>query len=426
MNLNNEQIRQILDGDGTYRQKYQQIFGEDVTKDTARHRLNRLRDQLINDNVTDTQAIFKDTIKIDNSGQQCSEKLLECSPEQLKDPEYLLQMHGYDASKFQLVSATASIWQNSTKDNKTLYSSRVHVRPLAIEQNLAAVIEKTVDNLFADKAENYSHRRLTNIQKRYAKAPHNDKYLEICLPDLHFGLTENENSNALYEFEQLFERKTFEIGKIIQRTQPDWIDLVFLGDILHYDNAQKTTTKGTPQCSTVSFETMFTSASENIIMLVDYILETVNSIDKPDTQIRVIYVPGNHDTILGYTLMTVVGAYFHDNEHIIFDLKQTDRKFTMYGNNLVGFIHGDMNAKRINQWLYKDAKQLISRADQIEIHCGHLHSEQVVEDNGVITRHLPTICGVSPFERTQGYQSVKRLSAFLWDGYEGLKNIFYI
>lgn len=426
MNLNNEQIRQILDGDGTYRQKYQQIFGEDVSKDTARHRLNRLREKMTTCSMEDITVDFKDTIKIDNNGQQCSEKLLDCSQEQLKDPEYLLQMHGYDNTKFQLVSATASVWKNSTKDNKVLYSSRIHVKPLAAEQNLSSLIEKTVDQLFTDKSENYSHKRLTNIQKRYAKAPCNDKYLEICLPDLHFGLTENENSNALYEFEQIFERKTWEIGKIVQTTQPNWIDLVFLGDILHYDTAYKTTTKGTPQCSNVSFETMFTSASENIIMLIDYILDLTNHVDKPNPQIRVIYVPGNHDTVLGYALMTVIGAYFHDNERITFDLQQTDRKFTMYGSNLVGFIHGDMNAKRINQWLYKDAKQFISNANQIEIHCGHLHSEQVIEDNGVITRHLPTICGSSPFEIKQGYNSVKRLSAFLWDGLTGLQNVFYI
>lgn len=425
MNLNNEQIRQILDGDGTYRQKYQQIFGEDVSKDTARHRLNRLREQLTHVSAEEISSVFKDTIRIDGNGQQCSEKLLECSQEQLKDPAYLLQIHGYDVNKFQLVSATASIWQNSTKHNKILYSSRIHVKPLNVEQNVTALIEKTVDKLFHDKTNNYSSKRITNIQKRDLKTKENNKYLEICLPDLHFGLTPNEDADSIYEFEKLFEQKTYRIGDIVKNTNPDFIDLVFLGDILHYDNAQKTTTRGTQQCSNVSFETMFTSASENIIMLLDYIMEIAND-SNSHPQLRVIYVPGNHDTILGYTLMTVVGAYFHDNEQISFDLRQTDRKYTMYGTNLVGFIHGDMNAKRLNQWLYKDARSFVSSAKQIEIHCGHLHSEQVVDDNGIITRHLPTICGTSPFERKEGYISTKRLSAFLWDGLNGLQNIFYI
>ena len=422
MELNNEQIRRILNSDETNRQKYFRIYGEDVSKDTARHRLERLKEKLNSNTVVEVCANnFKDTVTITSNGQQCSEKLLECSQEELKDPNFLLKIHGYDINEFQLVSATASIWQNSTKNNKVLYSSRITVKPLSKEQNIRKLIEETVDTLFDDKDSGYSHKRITDIQKRCKKSKRDEKYLEICLPDLHFGLTVNEDVQSFSDFEYLFEEKVYAIGEIVKNTDPSNIDLVFLGDILHYDNAQKTTTKGTPQCSNVSFETMFTSASENIIMLIDYIKEVTGN-----SKIRVIYVPGNHDTVLGYTLMTVVGAYFHNDENIEFDLRQTDRKYTMYGTNLVGFIHGDMNAKRLNQWLYNDAREHISNAKQIEIHCGHLHSEQVVEDNGVITRHLPTICGSSPFEKRQGYHSVKRLSAFLWDGYKGLQNIFYI
>ena len=102
-----------------------------------------------------------------------------------------------------------------------------------------------------------------------------------------------------------------------------------------------------------------------------------------------------------------------------------NRKYLHYGNNLIGFIHGDMNPKRLNQWLYSEARQCISDSSSIEIHCGHLHSEQVVEDNGVIVRHLPTTCGVSPWEHQQGFHAKRRLTAFVWNAVNGLKQILY-
>lgn len=426
MELNNEQIRQILDGDGTYRQKYYRIYGENVSKDTARHRLNRLRERIDGNYVVDQCAnVFKEKININSNGQQCSEKLLECSNEQLKDPEYLLQMHGYDTKKFQLVSATASIWQTSASTGKVLYSSKIHVQPLNAEQNVFRMIDNTVENLLKKKTNGVVSKVKFDHKSTHKDGQHT-KFLEVCLPDLHFGLTENEDENSLSAFEELFDSKIISILDVIDKAEPDMVDLVFLGDILHYDTAQKTTTKGTPQCSNVSFEKTFTTASEELVHLVNCVYNELAVHENWSGILRVIYVPGNHDTVLGYALMTVVGAYFHDVSNITFDLRQTDRKYTMYGTNLVGFIHGDMNSKRLNQWLYNDARHLISSAKQIEIHCGHLHSEQVVEDNNVITRHLPTICGVSPYEKKQGYHSVRRLSAFLWDGDEGLQNIFYI
>ena len=201
--------------------------------------------------------------------------------------------------------------------------------------------------------------------------------------------------------------------------------MVFLGDILHYDTAYKTTTKGTPQCSNVDFEKMFITAEQMLVKLVMSVYNTLTQFTEHHS-LHIIYVPGNHDTILGFALMNVLEAFFHDNSDIRFDLRQQSRKFTKYGTNLVGFIHGDMNAKRLNQWLYTDARHLISGAKQIEVHCGHLHSEQVSEDNGMTVRHLPTICGQSPFEYKQGYHSVRRLNAFLWDAQQGLQNIYYI
>lgn len=446
MELNKDLIRQVLEGEGTYKEKYFAIYGETVSKDKARHHINKLyRNLVLQDDITQSldkihtsveninNTLNNSKLTINADGSQCSEKLVDCSEEELKNPEFLLKLHGYDPKKFELVTADSSMWQNGACNGKrTLYSSRIKVRPVSLQKNLIEII----DNAIAK----YKTIDMEHLLIKFAPNPQEygddyDTMVEFCFPDLHIGLSENEEGEeSIVKDQTEMWQHVYKMSQIIKKTRAKNVCLCFLGDILHYDNANKTTTKGTPQCSNVSFQKMFDTAVETVRGIIATAIYNMPC----DSKLKVLYVPGNHDTILGYTIMSVMKALFERPVcmeegmrvddipvGVSFDITQKPRKFIVFGSNLIGFAHGDMNAKRLNQWLYTEAREYISDAKQIEVHCGHLHSEQTEEANGMIVRHLPTICGTSPWEYEKGYSSIRRLAAFIWNNEEGLNEIVY-
>lgn len=440
MEVNKKKINKILAQPGTYREKYHAIYGEWVHKDIARYRINRLMRGLEWHDSTKTQhnavedivapKTSECSVIINADNTQSSQKLLDCSLEDMKDPMFLLNAHGYDPKKFELITAASSMWQNgSNNGDKTLYSSRIKVRPIEDETAVLKNIQECIKSAFKDQDVPRSIMTKKNNTPRKTLPggfDETDNLLEICVPDLHIGLSENEEGEySLFASEDLITDKNKEMRKLVETNDCNRVVIAFLGDLLHYDTAHKTTTKGTQQCSNVSFEQTFSSAIRIVRDMVDNVLEALVAKNNEDVSVHIVYIPGNHDTILGYTLMSVLKAYFHNNDYVTFDIRQMNRKYLQFGTNLIGFIHGDMNPKRINQWLYTEARHCISDAESIEIHCGHLHSEQVIEDNGVIVRHLPTVCGVSPWEHQQGYHSKRRLTAFVWNAVNGLKSVFY-
>lgn len=431
MTLNKNEIIAILEGQGTYKEKYLKLYGESVTRDKARHAIEKLqRSIMLQDDITISLDRINETTKqinetlinqakinINSDGTQSSEKLVSCSEEELKDPQFLLAMHGYDVEKFELVSARSSMWQNGANGgNKTLYSSRITVKPVSEETDLKDFID--------DMMSRYSHAAINVVDVDINCDC--EQMLEICIPDLHIGLSEAEEGEySIDNMESLVYRKISKINSIIHLSDVSNVTLAFLGDIFHYDNISKTTSKGTPQCSNVSFQTAFDSATRLVISIIGNILMTLKT-RNTYPKLNIVYVPGNHDTILGYAIMAVAAAKFSNEDGVAFDIKQKSRKFIKFGKNLIGFAHGDIDKRKLSQWLYTEAREYISSVDQIEVHCGHLHSEQVTEDNGVIVRHLPTICGVSPWEYQKGYHSQRRLTAFKWSENQGLQEIIFI
>ena len=59
-----------------------------------------------------------------------SDKVISLDSNDINNPEVLLRSHGFNPEEFILISARNSKWQQGTKDgNKTLYSSKISVRP---------------------------------------------------------------------------------------------------------------------------------------------------------------------------------------------------------------------------------------------------------------------------------------------------------
>lgn len=87
------------------------------------------------------QSLASTEIKAD--GTQTNLIKLRMTEEQSKNPDYVLQAHGYDPENWELVQATNNIWeQNNQVDGLIqLYQSKIVVKPKPKGFNLAAFTE---------------------------------------------------------------------------------------------------------------------------------------------------------------------------------------------------------------------------------------------------------------------------------------------
>lgn len=402
----------INDNTLTAREKYRLIYNEETTRDRARHAIDKLKATFngwVKKEMVSTPQ--KETFTINSDGSRTSEKYLRCSEEDITCPEFLLVKHGFNPDKFSLISARSSVWDGNLGEGKeVLYSSKISVKPKDYSKDIKALVEKSVNDLYTNGFADISVKNETENTST--------NFLEVCFPDLHIGLTDRSgNSDYFPQYKFLSDVSSYIKNNIKKYNK---IVLAFLGDIFHYDTKLKTTTAGTQQESNMSFESMYSYAVRYFTTFIDIIYKASC---ENNTKIDIIYVPGNHDEILGYTLMALL-QQLYNKSNIEFDISNEYRKYIKLGNNIIGYTHGDMSAKNISRWIYNDAANDLANVSNIEIHAGHLHHEQVFEDGGVTVRYLPSLAETSPWEKSKGYSHKRCGMIFDW-GYDGLNEIKY-
>lgn len=411
----------VFDTTLSNRQKYHKIFGEWVDRKKAWREVTKLQAVYSGDVKTYKSVITpKTSVTIFSDEAQESSKLLDCLEEDLKNPKFLLEAHGYDTNLFKLVSAQSSIWQQNSNEKgmRELYASKIKVAPFRAEEQILTIVQE-----FLQKVKPLKLNRPV-VTDMYRK----ELMLEIVFTDLHVGMVsriaetgkEYSNETLVYNMNNILSEITAVLRNFVASNTIVGITLVFLGDLFHYDTANKTTTKGTIQESSHSFQESYECA----LKVLNSIFNTI--IGESNGAVNVIYIPGNHDEVVGYTLLkTMEALYANVEERIVFNVDQKSRKFVVFHNVLLGYMHGKMDKSRISKWLYSEAKPFISKATTIEIHAGHRHCEDVVEDNGLKIRHLPTVTGATTWEYNQGYHSKRTMQLFLWNE-DHLSDIHYI
>ena len=142
--------------------------------------------------------------------------------------------------------------------------------------------------------------------------------------------------------------------------------------------------------------------------------------------VEVIYLCGNHDRVLGYTLAKATEKAFTGNGSVNFDVSPNPQKHRLLGVSLVGWTHGDMPKKNMAGWLQDRARAEFGQCKYAEIHSGHYHSEQVQSVSGVTIRYMPNIASASYWEHQQGFpQGVKTVVCYRWHPEHGLRSIWY-
>jgi hypothetical protein len=121
-----------------------------------------------------------------------------------------------------------------------------------------------------------------------------------------------------------------------------------------------------------------------------------------------------------------LSAWYKDNDRVTVSTDPSVRKYFEYGNNLIGYTHGDKERGRIFGNMQVEAPKAWGRTLYREFHTGHLHSEQVKEANGVIVRSLSSITGRDSWHFESGYTgAIRKQQSFLWHKEDGLCEVWH-
>jgi len=241
---------------------------------------------------------------------------------------------------------------------------------------------------------------------------HKDKqYIAVLgLTDLHIGKRGVDGFNSEVASKRAIHTVTkasFEANKMWG--VPEYWVLTIGSDMLHVDNYQGTTQKGTPMDTDMDAVDMMAIAYRTVERLVLHLQDTA--------PVKVVAMTGNHDRMLSALLGMMIGARFHHDPDIEVVDGSRGSAYIRYGKSLLGFNHGDsikahnlpsvMSAERPKDWGECDGNW--------EWFCGHLHSLilRVSEHNGCRVWTMPALSGTDRWHKLNGYSlNRKQLAMF--------------
>lgn len=398
----------------TLRNACSNVYGSVFVKEYFEKKRKREMEDLSEEIAPLSFPRYKEQTDVNKDGSFTSDRLIEINEENLKNPEFLLNAHGYDPLEWELVSARNSIWNQGGKSGvKNLYASKINVKP---RTDILITLNK-IEEFFNRLDRNYSKPEILK-NNSYLDG---DKLLLIDIADLHMNLqatlfsTNNEYNCEIAE--KLF---FYVIEDILSRTEKyNFKEIIFCigGDMLNGDNLLGATTKGTPQNSDTHYYDAYEKLCSMVIKAIDVL--------KEKCKVSVIYVMGNHDELTGFKLAKYVDAWFRDDNNVEVDYQPLPRKYKVFGKTLFCFAH-DGDIKKLPMLIADEAREFWSKVDTTEVFLQHLHTEQVLlEDNNIRIQRLPTISAKSKWSNDKGYSSKRQCKSFIFDLNDGLTDVLY-
>lgn len=345
----------------------------------------------INPKDIETPA-YKETHELVAGGVQKSDKLIKMNAQQAKDANYILQAHGFDTEEWEIVNAKNNIWNVNSKVQgvQTLYSSKITVKPKNSGFNIDKFLEK-----------------IENIKPKYIKQPveSTERLLTISYVDLHFGInTVNDYQQKLDETIEIMESKSY-----------DTIYVPIGNDLLHVNTFKNQTANGT-QIESVDLDKASDDAYEFYTIVLDNAL-------KNSKNVVADYIPGNHDSDISWMFVKMLAKQY---PQIKWNTSIDAKKILRWKNIMLLNLHGESGMNRVANTLITEYRDLMVGANCVEIHSGHLHSEKVKDNFGILVRTLPTSAKTDTWHKNQSFEGAVKASQLFEYNKDKLKVIHYV
>lgn len=324
-------------------------------------------------------------------------------------PESVFEATKLDPIKWRLGHVRRSTWQVARRnaDPIDLHSISIQIvrRVAEAEFNLIASLMERLDA---------KPRKFPKIRRPKIRDPH---MLEWCPMDAHFGkLAWSPETGADYDLEIAERVFTDAVSHAVSqaRAYPIAKCLVPCGsDFFHIDTPDGTTTKGTPQDVDGRWQKVMETGCRAFVNAVEDLAAIAPT--------EVVWLRGNHDEQNSWWLAKYVEAYFRNCPEVTVKLTPTPRQYVVYGDNLIGFAHGDKpKPPALPGVMASEASELFGGAKYREFHTGHTHQEAVITKDGVTVRTIPSLAATDAWHAGQGYVGGTRAAySFIWREYPG-------
>ncbi len=196
--------------------------------------------------------------------------------------------------------------------------------------------------------------------------------------------------------------------------------IVIVGsDMLQVDNDQSTTTAGTYVDSDSRLAKAFEVATDMLTTRIEMLAARF--------KVKVVVIPGNHDSTVSLFLGKYVEAWFRNHPNVRVDASPRSRKYHPYGKTLIAFDHGDeTKLKDLPLIVMRENQSTISQYLYTECLTGHLHAEKSEDTKGIVVRTAPALCAQDRWHSRRGYiGTIRRSQGLLYQRDNGLEAIYY-
>ena len=330
--------------------------------------------------------------------------------------EEIITHFNIDTTKYKI----SQIWHKTTPGGK--YSISVNLQALKGMDGL------NYEKEFKSFIDNHNLTIFKKATKVVYEEDKNNVFEKDCtviinLADLHLGkLVSEAETGERYNIEIAKERfltciKYF-ATKAYQCYGVKKFILSTLGDTLHTDSLKSTTTAGTYVESDTRASKTFQTALELITQSIDILKEYAPSVE-------FININGNHCELSEQHLGIAIKAYYRNDKQVIINAEPKNRKYSMIGQNLLTWNHGDTNMNTLPLTVATEVPELWGQSKFRLIQLGHFHStkkkvfQSEDEFNGVIVRHFSSLSGTDFWHDKNNFRgSQKRGTALVFSDKE--------
>ena len=254
--------------------------------------------------------------------------------------------------------------------------------------------------------------------KKLKRKPITDKHLLVIdIADLHIGkLADKSETGDSYNSDIGVKRALEGVNGILSKAKGFPIDKILFiigNDVLHIDNANKSTSAGTTQDVDGMWYKNYEIARDLYIKIIEMLVNVAD--------VHIVHNPSNHDYISGFMLADSIFCWFRKHKNITFDVSNSHRKYFIYGKNLIGSSHGD-GAKMADMPLLMANEAPLQWANTFYryIYLHHIHHKDVTkfksgkDYQGVTVEYLRSPSGTDSWHHRNGYQHApKAIEAFI-------------
>lgn len=308
------------------------------------------------------------------SGDYTSARTLVLSDDELQDEGALLRYHNYDPEEWTIkTSSNVRSVRDTNQGEKHTYTSRVTVSPKVKPE---VSVEEIVEVL---------RRRVEPVT--VTRRNSGETHLTIPLFDLHFGISTYEQMRP----------KLQQIEEIIAKGHKS-IHIIVGGDFQHSDVMNKSQTSNLTLLDPVDNDQALEDGHRFLSELIEVSLQNAD-------EVKLHSIPGNHDFSKQYVLLWGMKFLYPQVEFNV-----TKKSRLAFGFGTVSFLvlHGDVAMKSAPMLYASEYPELWAKSTYRSVYSGHLHSERLVDAEGVVMHRFGTPKPSDDYEFKNGYTLARK------------------